>query len=68
MVEYIASFKDSVQISPDDFDVSHRMLHCDENTTLKEVMDWAQKIHKEIKQLTINQPEEIKEISEDMPF
>ena len=68
MTEYIASFKDSVQISPDDFDVSMKMLHCDENTTLKEVFDWAKKIHKNITCLTINEPESLKEQNDDRPF
>lgn len=67
MSKYIAHYKDSVQISPDNFDVFTEMLECDEETTLKEVMDWAQKRYKERRCFTITQPENLNE-KKDMPF
>jgi len=67
MTEYIASFKDSVQISPDEFDVTIKMFHCDENTTLGEVFNWAKRTHKYITCLTITKPELLEEL-DDKPF
>ena len=67
MSKYIAHYKDSVQISPDDFDVTTEMLECDEKTTLKEVMDWAQSRYKERRCFTVTQPEKMNEKKE-YPF
>jgi len=68
MTGYIASFKDSVQISPDDFDVTTKMLHCDEKTTLGEVFSWAKKIHNYQTCLMITAPESLKESNDEPPF
>ena len=68
IAKYIAHYKDSVQISPDDYDVTIEMLECDEDTTLKEVMAWANKKYKDRRTVTITQPEDLKEKDDDMPF
>ena len=68
MTKYIAHYKNSTQISPDDFDVFTEMLECDEKTTLKEIMDWAQSKYKERRCFTITQPEKLNEKNDDMPF
>ena len=69
MPRYIAHYKDSRQISPDDFDVFTEMLECDEKTTLKEVMDWAQRKYKDRKCFTITQPRELdQKHNDDVPF
>ena len=60
MSKYIAHYKDSVQISPDDFDVTTEMLECDENTTIKEIMEWVQIRHKNRRTVTITEPEDLK--------
>ena len=68
MSKYIAHYKDSVQISPDDFDVTTEMLECNEDTTLKEVMEWAKKRYKDRRTVTITQPEDLKKINNEPPF
>jgi len=67
MTKYIAHYKDSVQISPDDFKVFTQMLECDENTTLKEAMDWVQSHYRKGRTFTVTQPEKLNE-KEDKPF
>ena len=57
-MKFIAMFKRSVQISPDDFDVWHETKICDEHTTLGEIHEWMRgkrdyekaKLHIEISQ------------------
>jgi len=61
MSKYIAHYKDAAQISPDgDFEVFTEMLACDENTTLKEIMDWMLKNNKDLRCFTVTKPEESK--------
>ena len=57
MARYIAHYKDAVQISPDDWDVTTEMFECDDSTTLKEVMEWTKKIYKERRTVIITEPE-----------
>lgn len=38
--EYVASIRQCVQISPDDWDTQTRTLHVTDSTTIKEVADW----------------------------
>lgn len=43
MKEYIITFKESGQISPDDWDVWNPTLKVNENTTIKEIDDFFRK-------------------------
>ncbi len=38
--KYVVTYRDSVQISPDDFDVFTRSMPCDESTTVGEIARW----------------------------
>jgi len=40
MREFIATYKTSAQISPDDWDVYNPTLKVTEETTVKEILDW----------------------------
>lgn len=57
--KFIVYFKDSVQISPDDWKVFNQMNHFDENTTLKEIEAWTLSLRdiKRMPQITINKIE-----------
>jgi hypothetical protein len=55
MKEFVIYFKDSAQISPDDWTVFNAMKKFDETTTLKEIKEWASKGNDIMPQLTINE-------------
>ena len=56
MKEFVVYFKESSQISPDDWTVFNEMKRFDENTTLKEVYEWAMRNRKtDMPQLTVNE-------------
>lgn len=57
MSKYVAHYKDSRQISMDDFEVYTKMLECDEQTKLKEIFEWMLKHNKSRRCITITQPE-----------
>ncbi len=38
--KYVVTFRDSVQISPDDFDVAVRSMQCEESTTVGDIARW----------------------------
>lgn len=59
---YIFSFVDFVQVSPDDFEKNQPMFVCDEDTTIKQAMEWARSYYKNIKVITLTLADtEIKE-------
>lgn len=57
MKTFVVYFKNSVQISPDDWRVGNDMKQFDETITLKEIYEWALKENHtdEMPQLTINE-------------
>lgn len=57
MSKYIIYFKNSVQISPDDWSVFNEMKQFDESVTLREVREWAVSKNKTtpMPQLSINE-------------
>jgi len=58
-MKFAIYFKNSTQISPDDWSVFNEMKLFDENTTLKEVREWAVSKNKTtpMPQLSVNELE-----------
>lgn len=59
-MKYIAQYKTSFQISPDDWDTKYRVLELNENTTVRTIMEWVKEKERtddfDIKIIKVNEP------------
>jgi len=57
--KYIALYNGTVQTSPDTWEVRPKTKICDENTTIKDILDWYEKNtgRRDIDAITITQAE-----------
>lgn len=51
--KYVFSFITVEQVGPDDWDKKQPMFICDEDTTVKQAMEWSSAYYKNVKMLTL---------------